>query len=127
MLSARSRRSLPRVRPEADHFQRSRGRRHRSVPHACGLEWRQVTRTAKESALITGGVRRIGASLAQHLAKRGYHVFVHAHTASEAGKEFIAKIIADGGSAELATADLGNPADVQDMMATVFSSEAPLA
>jgi NAD(P)-dependent dehydrogenase (short-subunit alcohol dehydrogenase family) len=86
-----------------------------------------VTRTAKESALVTGGVRRIGAFLAQHLATRGYHVFVHAHTASEESKAFVQKIIADGGSAELVTADLGNAANVQDMMAAVLACETPLA
>jgi NAD(P)-dependent dehydrogenase (short-subunit alcohol dehydrogenase family) len=80
-----------------------------------------------KSALVTGGTRRIGAYLAKHLAASSYHVFVHAHTAREEGKDLVRQIIDQGRSAQLVVADLGHATEVDSMMQQVLSHDQPLA
>ena len=65
-----------------------------------------------QSVLVTGAGRRIGAAIAEHLGKNGWHVFIHCHASSDEGEALAARITARGGSAEILQADL------QDVAAT---------
>ena len=70
-----------------------------------------------ETALITGGARRIGRAITQALARAGFGVVIHAHRSGEAAEELAAAIRADGGLAAVVTADLAEPADVDGLIA----------
>ena len=59
-----------------------------------------------QAVLITGAGRRIGATIAEHLGKAGWHVFVHYHASAEAADGLVGRIRAQGGSAEAIEADL---------------------
>ena len=59
-----------------------------------------------QAVLITGAGRRIGAAIAEHLAQREWHVFVHYHASPDDADALAARIEAAGGSAETIQADL---------------------
>jgi NAD(P)-dependent dehydrogenase (short-subunit alcohol dehydrogenase family) len=81
----------------------------------------------KRSALITGGGKRIGAFLANHLGAKGYHVLLHVNHSRETGADVVSEIINNGGSAQLLVADLARETEVRSMMATALSHEARLS
>ncbi|HYP64138.1 MAG TPA: SDR family oxidoreductase [Acidocella sp.] len=73
------------------------------------------------AVLVTGGAKRIGAAIAQHLGARGWHVFVH-YNASRDEAEAVAAAITDaGGNATAIGADL---ADAEAASALVPRCEA---
>ena len=57
-------------------------------------------------ALVTGGSGAIGAVICQRLAAGGYAVIVHAHRHSQAAEQVAEKIVANGGTASVATFDV---------------------
>ena len=57
-------------------------------------------------ALVTGGSGAIGAVICQRLAADGYAVIVHAHRHSQAAEQVAEKIVANGGTASVATFDV---------------------
>ncbi|MBU6449977.1 MAG: SDR family NAD(P)-dependent oxidoreductase [Rhodospirillales bacterium] len=61
-----------------------------------------------KGALVTGGGRRLGASIARHLGAKGWHVFVHHHNSGAGAREVAGQIIAAGGAATPVQADLGD-------------------
>jgi 3-oxoacyl-[acyl-carrier protein] reductase len=70
-------------------------------------------------ALITGASRGIGAAVAQLLAERGANIVINYRSKGSRAEEVAAKIIATGGRAMLAQADITNESDVSNMFATV--------
>lgn len=77
--------------------------------------------SARELILVTGAGRRVGAGIAQRLARDGWTIGVH-YNASRDGAEKIAAEIRDaGGSAEVFCADLSDQAAI-DAMATALSA-----
>jgi len=68
-------------------------------------------------ALVTGGARGIGRATALLLAKRGAAVCVNYVTHANAAGEQVAEIIAVGGRAIVALADVAEPAAVEAMVA----------
>ncbi|MEK9832734.1 MAG: SDR family NAD(P)-dependent oxidoreductase, partial [Rhodospirillaceae bacterium] len=60
-------------------------------------------------ALVTGGARRIGRSVAAALGAAGWHVVVHYNHSSTDAQETVAAIVAAGGRAEALAADLADP------------------
>lgn len=57
-------------------------------------------------ALVTGGSGDIGAAIASRLARDGLHVIVHANARLAAAEEVVARIRADGGSAQAVAFDV---------------------
>jgi 3-oxoacyl-[acyl-carrier protein] reductase len=70
-------------------------------------------------ALITGASRGIGAAVAQLLAERGADIVINYRSKGSRAGEVAAKIIANGGRARLAQADITNESDVSEMFETV--------
>ena len=71
--------------------------------------------------LVTGGSRGIGEGIAKHLAKLGASVVLTART--EAAAENVAAAIrADGGSATAAVLEVGDPASVENCVASVHKA-----
>ena len=68
-------------------------------------------------ALVTGGARGIGRATALLLAKRGAAVCVNYATHAEAAEELVAEIVAAGGRAIAALADVAEPAAVEAVVA----------
>lgn len=61
-----------------------------------------------QGVLVTGGGRRLGASIARHLGRQNWHVFVHSHQSTQGAQEVVAEIIAHGGHATAVSADLSD-------------------
>lgn len=73
-------------------------------------------------ALVTGsGKKRVGAAVADALARRGYAVAVHYRTSAADAAETVAELRALGVAAEAYHADLGDEAAVKAMVAAVLA------
>jgi 3-oxoacyl-[acyl-carrier protein] reductase len=70
-------------------------------------------------ALITGASRGIGAAVAQLLAERGADIVINYRSKGSRAEDVAAKIIANGGRAILAQADITHENDVSKMFETV--------
>ncbi len=75
-------------------------------------------RTTPRSVLITGAASGIGSGLAAELARGGDHVIVSDLNLADAG-EVVARIRADGGSAEVVALDVTSEKSVTDAVAAV--------
>lgn len=75
-----------------------------------------------KSALVTGGSRSIGASIAQRLAADGAAVAITYSASPEKAKEVVASIEAAGGRAIAIHADAGNPAAVRAAVAKTIET-----
>ena len=71
-----------------------------------------------KSAIVTGASRGIGRAIATELARCGAFVYAGARDSNAA--ETVAAIRAAGGSAELVSVDVTDPASVERMVATVL-------
>src|SRR4051812_16795163 len=63
--------------------------------------------TDKRVALVTGGLRGIGAAIVKRLAKDGLHVVALARSADKL-QQVIDEVKASGGTAEALTCDIGD-------------------
>ena len=70
-----------------------------------------------KAALVTGGGRDIGRSIAIQLAKAGAAVVVNYHSSAAAAEETVQSIRASGGSATAVRADVTNEEDVARLVA----------
>jgi 3-oxoacyl-[acyl-carrier protein] reductase len=77
-------------------------------------------------ALVTGGARGIGRATALLLAKRGAALCVNYATHADATEELVAEIIAAGGRAIAAPADVAEPAAVEAMVARTAKELGPV-
>jgi 3-oxoacyl-[acyl-carrier protein] reductase len=77
-------------------------------------------------ALVTGGSRGIGRSVAEVLAARGDRVAVNYHRSAEAAEEVVAAIRSAGGEAVAVAADVGDGAAVADMFAAISTAFGPV-
>ena len=64
-------------------------------------------------ALVTGGIRSIGAAVAKRLAREGATVAITYHASPDKAREVVAAIEAEGGKAIAVQADAGNPEAVR--------------
>lgn len=81
----------------------------------------------KPLALVTGASRGIGASIAEELAKQGFHVFIN-YTSNEAkAQEVQTRIAALGGSADLCQFDVSNSTQVDEKFTWIAKTFGPLA
>jgi 3-oxoacyl-[acyl-carrier protein] reductase len=72
--------------------------------------------TDKKTALVTGASGTLGSAMAQALAAAGWRVAVHYHRGHESADRVVEKILADGGEALAAAADLSS----KDSAAALF-------
>ena len=77
-------------------------------------------------ALVTGGARGIGRATALLLAKRGAAVCVNYATHAEAAEELVAEIVAAGGHAIAAAADVADAGAVEAMVARTAKELGPV-
>src|SRR5262249_62091551 len=73
----------------------------------------------EQVALVTGGARGIGRATALLMAKREAAVCVNYTAHADAADELVAEIIAAGGRAIAAAADVANAAAIEAMVARV--------
>ncbi len=71
---------------------------------------------AGQVALITGGVRRIGAAIARALAQEGCDIVVNARSSRAEGEALVHELRSRGARARLILADVTNEAAVVDMV-----------
>jgi NAD(P)-dependent dehydrogenase (short-subunit alcohol dehydrogenase family) len=62
-------------------------------------------------AIVTGGVRGIGAAITESLAGQGYHVAAGCSRVSATAEEFVERLNKDGLSVSLHVGNVGEPAD----------------
>ena len=72
-------------------------------------------RRAMNTAIVTGGAKRIGAELVRALAADGWHVLIHYHRSEAEAKALAAEV----GNASLAQADLADPAAAETIIAAL--------
>ncbi|WP_084477829.1 SDR family oxidoreductase [Nocardia jejuensis] len=77
--------------------------------------------TARRTVLITGASRGIGADTARTLAARGDHVVVNYREKRKRAEVVAAQIIAAGGSASVAGADITDPDSARALVDSVVS------
>ncbi len=74
-----------------------------------------MTRKATPTALITGAAKRIGASIAEHLAANGYNIVLHYHRSGDAAQFVAADLTARFGvTVTLVQADLSDPSTLDN-------------
>ena len=64
----------------------------------------------KRRALVTGGSGVIGTAICKLLARRGFHVLVHANTRGQQANELAGTIVEEGGNAEVICFDVADRA-----------------
>lgn len=62
-----------------------------------------------QTAIVTGGAKRIGAALVRALAADGWHVVIHCNTSRSEADALAAELHAGGGAATVVAADLADP------------------
>jgi 3-oxoacyl-[acyl-carrier protein] reductase len=75
----------------------------------------------KKSAIVTGASRGIGRAVAKRLAKDGFAVVVNYVSNAAEAEEAVAEIKKNGGEAVAIRADVGNPADVEQLFAVTLN------
>lgn len=78
----------------------------------------------EQTLLITGGARRLGAALALACGRAGYNVIIHHRDAggADAAAGILEEIRGAGAKAAAITADLTEPAEIEDMVARAASA-----
>jgi len=79
-----------------------------------------------EAALVTGGGRRIGRTIALALSQAGYAVAVQANRSAQEAEELCAEIARKGGRAAVVRADLAEQASVTELVAAAAKAVGPL-
>ncbi|MHA1599269.1 MAG: SDR family oxidoreductase [Alphaproteobacteria bacterium] len=82
--------------------------------------------TYPRAALVTGAGRRIGHAIALDLARHGWAVAVHYHTAAEDAAIVVGEIEAMGGRAIALSADLANEAEVDSLLPRAAETLGPI-
>lgn len=77
-------------------------------------------------AVVTGGARGIGRSIARRLAREGASVCVNYHASADAAESLVAEIRENGGSAIAVAADVADDAAVEGMVDRVSAAFGPV-
>ncbi len=86
-----------------------------------------MTTSQKPIALVTGASRGIGASIAEKLAKDGFHVLINYTSNESKAREVQTRIQAEGGKADLCQFDVANSAQVDEKFDWIAKTFGPLA
>jgi NAD(P)-dependent dehydrogenase (short-subunit alcohol dehydrogenase family) len=78
------------------------------------------------AALVTGGARRIGSTIALALAKAGFDIAIHHHTSAAAAETTCADIRRLGRRATQLRADLSNEAETTTLLALAAADLGPI-
>lgn len=78
------------------------------------------------AALITGGARRIGAAIVEHLSKAGYAVAIHCHQSTNEAEDLVQRIRINGAKAEIVTGDLGDVSTLERLVGEASQKVGPL-
>ena len=78
---------------------------------------KQVNKTARRVALVTGGAVRLGRAISLELARAGFDVAVNYHRSASAARATRAAITALGARAVSIRADVAEPADARRLVA----------
>ena len=79
-------------------------------------------RAFEGAALVTGGARRIGRSIALTLAQRGFDLALHYHSSRQEAEKLRQEIATTGRSCRLFPCDFDNPGEVSSLIHSVFES-----
>src|SRR5206468_4086218 len=74
----------------------------------------EMTTSTKPAALITGASRGIGASVAQRLAREGFHVLLNYSSNEAKARTVLDGILSQGGTGELCGFDVSDSAQVEE-------------
>ncbi|MBN8938452.1 MAG: SDR family oxidoreductase [Rhizobiales bacterium] len=80
-----------------------------------------------ETALITGGARRIGRAITEALAMAGFGVVIHVNRSVAEGEALAAAIRGRGGRAAVIVADLADPQAVDRLVGAARAALGPLS
>jgi 3-oxoacyl-[acyl-carrier protein] reductase len=86
-----------------------------------------MTTSSKPIALVTGASRGIGASIAETLAKQGFHVLINYTSNESKAREVQTRIQAEGGKADLCQFDVANSAQVDEKFDWIAKTFGPLS
>jgi 3-oxoacyl-[acyl-carrier protein] reductase len=81
----------------------------------------------QKRALITGASRGIGATIAQKLARDGFHVFINYSSNEMKAREVLEQITAEGGKADLCGFDVSSSEAVNEKLEWIAKTFGPLA
>lgn len=77
--------------------------------------------TSRPLALVTGAAHRLGKAFALTLARNGFDIFLHYHSAEEEARQTQAEIESLSKGVTLAQADLTNPDEIQSLVSNLQS------
>lgn len=72
-----------------------------------------------QTVLITGGARRLGKSISEHLAAKGHRVIIHYAQSGDAAQQLVNSINEGGGDAHCVQAHLSDETSCQNLVATI--------
>jgi NAD(P)-dependent dehydrogenase (short-subunit alcohol dehydrogenase family) len=87
----------------------------------------EASKPNQNSALVTGGAKRVGAAIARSLVEAGYAVVIHANSSLEEAEALAAQLRQAGGKAQALRADLSKAPEREGLIAKARACFGPLS